>query len=185
MRAVKSRDTSLERRVGAALHREGLRYRRCVAGLAGKPDFVFAAARVVVFVDGDFWHGWRFPAWKDSLQPYWQSKIQRNRRRDRLNFRRLRRAGWIVLRIWEHQVDRDLEGVARLVRQTVHARRRSRPVGTTRSEKRGGCGASARQGRNGAGVGRQRRSRPRVKGKGGKPCRSRASRPRPPANAGP
>ena len=54
--------------------------------LPGKPDFVFIKARVVVFVDGDFWHGWRYPLWKQKLSDYWQKKIERNRHRDRYNF---------------------------------------------------------------------------------------------------
>jgi DNA mismatch endonuclease (patch repair protein) len=115
MRAVKGRDTSLEKKVSSALHRRGLRFRRCVGGLPGKPDFVFARARLIVFVDGDFWHGWRFPAWRDTLTDYWRKKIERNRRRDRSNFRKLRRAGWTVVRFWSHQVDADLAGVVERV----------------------------------------------------------------------
>jgi len=92
-----------------------------VAKLAGKPDFVFPTARVVVFVDGDFWHGWRFPTWKEKLQPYWQSKIEKNRRRDRQNFRRLRRAGWTVLRFWSHQITRDLTSVVERIELVVTA----------------------------------------------------------------
>ena len=111
MQAVKSRNTSLERIVASALHQRGWRFRRHVAHLPGKPDFVFPRAKVVVFVDGDFWHGWRFPRWKSRLSVYWQDKIERNRRRDQRNFRRLRRAGWKVLRVWGHQVKRDLDGV--------------------------------------------------------------------------
>lgn len=107
MRAVKGRNTSLERTVSSALHRRGLRFRRNVAGLPGKPDFVFAGAGLVLFVDGDFWHGWRFPAWKDKLPEYWKQKIERTRQRDRSNFRKLRRMGWTVLRVWGHEVKRD------------------------------------------------------------------------------
>jgi DNA mismatch endonuclease (patch repair protein) len=115
MQAVKSRDTGLEKTVGSALHKRGLRYRRCVKSLPGTPDFVFRRAKVVVFVDGDFWHGWRFPEWKGKLKPYWQAKIERTRRRDRRNFQRLRRAGWTVLRFWSHQVERDLRTVVERV----------------------------------------------------------------------
>lgn len=112
MRAVKGRDTSLERVVSSALHKRGLRYRRCVTSLPGKPDFVFTRAKLVVFVDGDFWHGWRYPLWRAKLTEYWQKKIERNRRRDRLNFQRLRRQGWTVLRFWAHDVEHDLDAVA-------------------------------------------------------------------------
>lgn len=119
MQAVKGRDTGLERLVATALHKNGLRFRRCVPSLPGKPDFVFPRARVTVFIDGDFWHGWRFPAWREKLQPYWQNKIERNRRRDRRNHRKLRRRGWVVLRFWGHQVQKDLDSVVSQIRAAL------------------------------------------------------------------
>jgi DNA mismatch endonuclease (patch repair protein) len=77
--------------------------------LPGTPDFVFARQRVVIFVDGDFWHGWRFPIWKDKLSLKWEQKIERTRQRDADAHRKLRSSGWRVLRIWEHQIERDLD----------------------------------------------------------------------------
>jgi DNA mismatch endonuclease (patch repair protein) len=65
-------------------------------------------ARVSVFIDGDFWHGWRFPQWQDKLTETWESKIRANRARDYRNHRKLRRMGWTVIRIWEHQVHSNL-----------------------------------------------------------------------------
>jgi DNA mismatch endonuclease (patch repair protein) len=116
MQAVKGKNTSLERTLSSAFHRLGWRYRRNYAPLPGKPDFVFTKARVVVFVDGDFWHGWRYPLWKHKLSDYWRAKIERNRARDRRNFQRLRRQGWTVLRLWGHDVEKDLEGSVERVR---------------------------------------------------------------------
>ena len=70
--------------------------------LPGKPDFVFQKARVVVFVDGDFWHGnprgKRLP--KSNIE-YWQKKIEGNIARDKENTKRLKRLRWRVIRIWE------------------------------------------------------------------------------------
>ena len=63
---------------------------------------------MAVFIDGDFWHGFRFEAWRDKLSEKWEAKIEANRKRDERNFRRLRREGWKVLRLWEHQVQRDI-----------------------------------------------------------------------------
>lgn len=125
MQAVKGRDTSLEKVVSTALHKRGLRYRRCVTSLPGRPDFVFTRARIVVFVDGDFWHGWRFPQWKEKLQSYWKEKIERNRRRDRSNFQRLRRYGWTVLRFWSHQVEHDLDAVVERICSAVAGAKRA------------------------------------------------------------
>ena len=74
MRAVKGSNTSLERAVDAAFRERGWACERHVADLPGKPDFVFVEARLVVFVDGDFWHGWRFPLWCAKLTPYWEAE---------------------------------------------------------------------------------------------------------------
>jgi len=121
MQAVKGKNTSLERKVSSALHAAGLRYRRNLASLPGKPDFVFTKAKVAVFVDGDFWHGWRYPQWEHKLSEYWRKKIERNRRRDRRNFQTLRRRGWRVVRLWGHEVDRDLAGTVDRVRALLEA----------------------------------------------------------------
>lgn len=73
--------------------------------LEGNPDFVFVKNRVAIFVDGCFWHGHpvlcRFP---ESNREYWEAKIQRNRARDKRVNKALKRKGWIVLRIWEHDI---------------------------------------------------------------------------------
>ena len=119
MAAVKGKNTSLERTVDAAFRARGWVYKRNVNDLPGKPDFVFEDEGVIVFVDGDFWHGWRFPQWKEKLTTYWQEKIERNRKRDQSNFQRLRRRGWKVLRFWSHQIERDLEAVVDTVASMV------------------------------------------------------------------
>ena len=121
MSRIKGKDTSLERAVRSKLHKEGFRFRKHVQSLPGKPDIVFPTAKVAVFIDGDFWHGWRFPRWRDNLPPFWADKIQQNRKRDRKNFRQLRRSGWRVLRVWQHQIVRDLEAVVDLISRTVRA----------------------------------------------------------------
>ena len=119
MAAVKGTNTSLERKVDHAFQKQGWFYSRNVPTLPGKPDFVFDREAVIVFVDGDFRHGWRFPQWKGKLSPYWQKKIERNRKRDRANFQRLRRRGWIVLRFWSHQIDSDLQSVVERVAEAL------------------------------------------------------------------
>lgn len=109
MSRIKGRDTGPERIIAQELRRAGKRPKRHVSGLPGRPDFVFTKAKVVVFVDGDFWHGWRFPVWQHKLGPFWREKISANRARDRSTFRKLRVAGWIVIRVWEHEIERDPE----------------------------------------------------------------------------
>jgi DNA mismatch endonuclease, patch repair protein len=70
---------------------------------------------VAVFVDGDFWHGWRLPTWEHKLSPFWRDKLRTNRARDRRNFRRLRSHGWKVIRLWQHQIITNIEdSIARI-----------------------------------------------------------------------
>ncbi len=73
--------------------------------LFGKPDFVFRKDKVVLFVDGCFWHGCP----QHGTQPktnaeFWSLKIQGNKARDRLVTSTLRAAGWKVVRVWEHEL---------------------------------------------------------------------------------
>lgn len=104
MSRIRGKDTAPERVLASLLESHGLLWEAHVQSLPGRPDFVFAEQKVAVFVDGDFWHGWRFPLWKHKLQEKWAAKIAVNRERDRKNHRRLRRLGWTVIRIWEHQL---------------------------------------------------------------------------------
>jgi DNA mismatch endonuclease (patch repair protein) len=90
------------------LHRRGHRYRLHPSWIFGRPDIAFTKARLAIFIDGDFWHGWKFSQWSGKLAPYWASKIARNIRRDRKYTRRLRGEGWKVVRIWEHDVEKNL-----------------------------------------------------------------------------
>jgi DNA mismatch endonuclease, patch repair protein len=84
--------------------------------LIGKPDFVFRKARLAIFVDGCFWHGClKHSRPPQSNQAYWRAKMIRNKTRDRSVSQALRKKGWRVLRIWEHELARKNE--ARLVRR--------------------------------------------------------------------
>ena len=107
MRAVKSKRTGPERRLRAMLAGRGIRgWRANAQGLAGNPDIVFPLRRVVVFIDGCFWHG--CPECKRPLPrahaSYWRRKIAGNVTRDRRVRRRLAASGWRVVRVWEHEL---------------------------------------------------------------------------------
>jgi DNA mismatch endonuclease (patch repair protein) len=108
MSRVKGKDTGIEKLVRSELHQRGLRFRKHVKELPGKPDIVFPRSKVVVFIDGDFWHGYRLPLWEHKLIDSWKHKITATRQRDATNFKKLRRNGWQVIRIWQHQIEQDL-----------------------------------------------------------------------------
>lgn len=119
MARIKATNTGPERALATALRRKGLVFDQHVKDLPGRPDIVFRSRRVAVFVDGNFWHGWRFPVWEHKLNRKWRDKIARNRERDQSNFRRLRRMGWSVIRIWEHQVEQNLPRCVQRVQRAL------------------------------------------------------------------
>src|SRR5271170_2763681 len=97
MKSVKLKDGPLERLIQRELRKTGLRFQRNCKRLMGSPDIVFVKHKVAIFIDGDFWHGWRLPVWEHKLSAFWRSKLHANRRRDQRNFRRLRAADWTVI----------------------------------------------------------------------------------------
>jgi DNA mismatch endonuclease (patch repair protein) len=125
MSAQRRRDTEPELEVRRRLHARGLRYRVNVAPLDGvrrTADIVFRPARVAVFIDGCFWHGCETHGRRrhDVNAWYWPDKIERNRSRDSDTDERLRAAGWLPLRFWEHE---DPQSVADEIARQVTLRR--------------------------------------------------------------
>lgn len=120
MSHIKGKDTKPERMLRKALWEKGLRYRLHARKLPGKPDLVFAGARVAVFIDGCFWHGCpqhgKLPA---TNREFWQAKIYRNIERDREVSAALQQQGWKVLRFWQHELKTDLAQVVERIRQFV------------------------------------------------------------------
>lgn len=107
MRAQARRDTKPELALRRELWRRGLRYRvdrPPIAGMRRRADIVFSRQRVAVFVDGCFWH--RCPQHSTipkANRAWWTEKLDRNVARDRDTDRRLLDAGWLVVRVWEHE----------------------------------------------------------------------------------
>jgi len=103
MAGIKGKDTKPEIFLRKALHSEGFRYRLGGCRLPGKPDLVFPARRVVVFVHGCFWHrhGCIHFKWPGTNQEFWTDKLNTNAARDCGNERTLEGMGWLVLVVWE------------------------------------------------------------------------------------
>ncbi len=119
MARIRGKDTGPERFVLGILLAAGIDAETHARDLPGRPDFVLRNRRIAIFVDGDFWHGWRFPTWRHKLAPFWETKIAANRTRDCRNHARLRRAGWQVIRIWEHQIKKKPDYVRRRITEAV------------------------------------------------------------------
>ncbi len=109
MARVRTKDTAPELALRRALWAAGVRGWRChPEGIAGRPDFAWIGRRVAVFVDGGFWHGHPDFYWGQSGK-FWDEKIARNRARDERVNRDLAEAGWTVVRVWDFEVERDLD----------------------------------------------------------------------------
>ncbi|WP_078957695.1 very short patch repair endonuclease [Streptomyces glaucescens] len=124
MSRQKSRNTEVELALRRALHATGLRYRvhrRPLKEVRREADILFGPAKVAVFVDGCFWHGCpQHATWPKNNADFWRTKIEGNRRRDRDTDERLASAGWLAVRVWEHEDP--LQAAAR-VRGVVEMRR--------------------------------------------------------------
>ncbi|MBQ0867865.1 very short patch repair endonuclease [Streptomyces smyrnaeus] len=127
MQAIRSRDTTPERRIRQLVHARGARYRvsaRPLPDLRRTADMVFRSAKIAVFIDGCYWHGCAehyVPPKTNS--GYWSDKVARNIARDRDTDQKLKEAGWLVLRFWEHE---DSDACADKILTEVRDRRRRR-----------------------------------------------------------
>lgn len=123
MRNVRRRDTPAELALRRELHRLGVRYRVDVRPLKDVPrraDVVFRRSRVAVFVDGCFWHSCPDHGHVPKTHTeWWAAKLEATRRRDVDTVATLQRAGWVVVRMWEHE---DVRDVARRIYGLVRSR---------------------------------------------------------------
>ncbi|WP_119288114.1 very short patch repair endonuclease [Streptomyces sp. YIM 130001] len=107
MQAIRSRDTKPEQMIRQLVHAQGFRYRvsaRPLPSLRRTADLVFRPAKVAVFIDGCYWHGCPDHYVPPKTNPgYWSDKVLRNMTRDTDTNTQLSKAGWLVLRFWEHE----------------------------------------------------------------------------------
>lgn len=120
MARIRGRDTAPEMLLRRALWKKGVRYRVNYRASPGRADIAFPSKRVLVFVDGCFWHGcpdhYVMPR---SRAGFWARKLRENVDRDRRQTLQLEAKGWKVLRFWEHEVFTGLEDVVGSVRAAL------------------------------------------------------------------
>ena len=117
MSRIRSRDTGIEKKTAQLLRKNKTHYRR-FPKVFGSPDFA-VEKKVMVFCDGDFWHGYRYSEKKKPPKKFWRDKIERNMERDRKVTRRLRADGWSVVRLWEHDIEKRPESCIRKIRKSL------------------------------------------------------------------
>jgi DNA mismatch endonuclease (patch repair protein) len=88
----------------------------------GNPDFAHNRKKIIIFCDGDFWHGYRYNEKKKPSKKFWRDKIENNMRRDQRYARKLRRDGWSVLRFWEHDIEKNTEKCVRRIKRKFSER---------------------------------------------------------------
>ena len=117
MSRIRSKDTKIEKKTASMLRKNKIRYRR-FPKVFGSPDFV-VEKKVLVFCDGDFWHGYRYREKKRLPKKFWRDKIERNMERDRKVTRKLRADGWSVVRLWEHDIEMSPESCVRKIKKSL------------------------------------------------------------------
>ena len=133
MQHVRNKDSQIELKLRRALWHAGFRYRKNVRSVFGCPDVVFLRLKIAVFCDSEFWHGFDWENRKHdfkSRQDFWIPKIERNMARDREVNERLQAEGWIVLRFFGRQIQRNVDECVRVVAETVAARKFSQTNST-------------------------------------------------------
>ncbi|MFF3070949.1 very short patch repair endonuclease [Kitasatospora sp. NPDC057904] len=135
MSKQRSHDTKIEVVLRSTLHAAGLRFRkhrRPLTGVRREADIVFGPSRVAVFVDGCFWHACpEHATWPKNNAEFWREKIEKNRARDRDTDARLAEAGWLAVRVWEHEKAAEAaERIAAVVRERRPQRRAARSTNT-------------------------------------------------------
>jgi DNA mismatch endonuclease (patch repair protein) len=126
MQAVKSTGSQIEQKLQKALWRRGFRYRKNYKKVFGKPDIVFVRLKIAVFVDSEFWHGFDWDNRKQDFKSgrdFWWNKIERNIARDKQVTEKLTEEGWIVIRFWGRQIEKNLDECVNMVSNIIDQRR--------------------------------------------------------------
>ena len=125
MKADKNKGSKIDTMLQKELWHRGLRYRKNVTGIIGKPDIVFIGKKIAVFCDSEFWHGHNWEERKKdfkSNKDFWIPKIERNMERDKEVNEYLQSEGWIVLRFWGKQIKKETAICANIVEAAVKER---------------------------------------------------------------
>jgi DNA mismatch endonuclease, patch repair protein len=125
MSRIKNKNTSIEILLRKALWREGIRYRKNLATLPGKPDIAITKYKIAIFCDGELWHGRNWNKSKNAIKTnrnYWIPKIEKNIQRDIRNEIDLRNMGWTVLRFWGMDIEKSLIKCVGEIKEIIYER---------------------------------------------------------------
>lgn len=116
MSLIRAKNTGIEKKAFSYLRNRKIHFQKHYSLAPGRPDIALPSKRLAVFIDGDFWHGYRFKQWRLRIpKKYWREKIAGNIARDAKNRAALRRRGWRVLRVWGHDLAKKEEKTLRRI----------------------------------------------------------------------
>jgi len=118
MSRIRSKNTKIDLKMKQVLSKSGYKF-EMYPKMFGSPDFAIRSKKIIIFCDGDFWHGYKYHEKKKPAKKYWRKKITSNIKRDRSVSRRLRRDGWSVLRLWEHDINGNPEKCRRKIMRKI------------------------------------------------------------------
>ena len=125
MQQVKNKDSKIEVLLRKELWSRGIRYRKNVNRIYGKPDIVFIGKKIAVFCDSEFWHGYNWEERKKdfkSHQEFWIPKIERNMERDAEVTAKLKSEGWTVIRFWGNEIKKSTARCADIIEKAVYSK---------------------------------------------------------------
>jgi len=127
MQAVKNKGSKIETILGKGLWAKGFRYRKNDKTVFGKPDFVFKKIKVAIFCDSEFWHGKNWNKRKHEHKSnidFWHNKISRNIQRDKQVNKKLTEEGWLIIRFWGKEIEKNSSFCIHKIEQAVQFRRK-------------------------------------------------------------
>lgn len=128
MSKIRGKDTKIEMAVFKELRKRRIYFKKYYRTECGSPDIALPRKKIAIFIDGDFWHGYRFAQRRETLpKKYWVGKIEANMKRDKRQRACLKKAGWKVLRVWEHDIckkerfNKTMDRIASFLTQKIEA----------------------------------------------------------------
>lgn len=125
MSRVRSKNTKIDLKMKKIVSSLNYKY-EMYPKMFGSPDMIIRKKKIVLFCDGDFWHGYKYYERKKSSKKFWRDKIESNMKRDKKVSSFLRRNGWSVLRFWEHDIEKKPEVCKRKILRKIREKSNSK-----------------------------------------------------------
>lgn len=120
MSKIKATGSKTELLLRKSLFNIGIRYRVNGQKILGKPDIYIKKYKIAIFVDGDWWHGRNYENEYSKYPKFWRDKILNNMNRDKLVNRELKKDGWVVLRFWQKDVEKDVQRISTQIASIIN-----------------------------------------------------------------